>query len=247
MANLTKTMSETSEDYLDEDPVISNQIFACISIFTPNSIKTPEGEVIKQENNVRAFKIRGVYSSSEKAEKRCEEIRKFDRYHNVFVGEVGKWLPWDDDASNAEDAVYAEPKLNDMMKAYKESQQKATEYNEERKMKAHADAKKKKQEVEKKEKQVVQVVDEVTNDIITKNIMEVNQDEQVLTNELMSDQDKLNKLKENLNVEENKLKEEQDKSVEKEETINKIDDELEKARHLYEELMKKYNLEKNNN
>jgi hypothetical protein len=237
MANLTRTMSETTEDYLDEDPVISNQLFACISIFTPNSIKTPEGEVIKQENNVRAFKIRGVYSSSEKAEKRCEEIRKFDRYHNVFVGEVGKWLPWDDDASNAEEAVYAEPKLNDMMKAYKESQQKATEYNEERKMKAHAEAKKKKQELEKKEKQ--EVVDEVTNDIITKNIME----SEVLT----SDQDKLNKLKESLNVEENKLKEEQEKSVEKEETINKIDDELEKARHLYEELMKKYNLEKNNN
>ena len=105
-------------------------------------------------------------------------------------------------------------------------------------------SKKKKQEVEKKEKQEVQVVDEVTNDIITKNIIE---SEQVLTNELSSDQDKLNKLKESLNVEENKLKEEQDKSVEKEETINKIDDELEKARHLYEELMKKYNLEKNNN
>jgi hypothetical protein len=231
MSNLTRTMSETTEDYLDEDPVISNQLFACISIFTPNSIKTPEGEVIKQENNVRAFKIRGVYSSSEKAEKRCEEIRKFDRYHNVFVGEVGKWLPWDDDAANAEEAVYAEPKLNDMMKAYKESQQKATEYNEERKMKAHAEAKKKKQELEKKEKEGVQVVDEVTNDIITKNIME----SEVLT----SDQDKLNKLKESLNVEENKLKEEQEKSVEKEETINKIDDELEKARHLYEELMKK--------
>ena len=240
MANLTRTMSEASEDYLDEDPVISNQLFACISIFTPNSIKTPEGEVIKQENNVRAFKIRGVYSSSEKAEKRCEEIRKFDRYHNVFVGEVGKWLPWDDDAANAEEAVYAEPKLNDMMKAYKESQQKATEYNEERKMKAHAESKKKKQELEKKEKKEV---DDVTNDIITKNIIE----SEVLSNELTSDQDKLNKLKESLNVEENKLKEEQEQSVKKEETINKIDDELDKARHLYEDLMRKYNLEKNNN
>jgi hypothetical protein len=235
-------MAKIIEDYLDEDPVISNQLFACISIFTPNSIKTPEGEVIKQENNVRAFKIRGVYSSSEKAEKRCEEIRKFDRYHHVFVGEVGKWLPWDDDASNAEEAVYAEPKLNEMMKAYKDSQQKAVEYNEERKMKAHAEAKKKKQELEKKEKEEkneIQVVDEVTNDIITKNIME----SEVLT----SDQDKLNKLKESLNVEESKLKDEQEQSVKKEETINKIDDELEKARHLYEELMKKYNLEKNNN
>lgn len=227
------------EDYLDEDPVISNQLFACISIFTPNSIKTPEGDVINQEHKVRAFKIRGVYSSSEKAEKRCEEIRKFDRYHHVFVGEVGKWLPWDDDASNAEDAVYAEPKLNEMMKAYKDSQQKATEYNEERKMKAHADSNKKKKEQE--QEQVVQVVDEITNDIITKNIIESNK----LSTELMDDQEKLNKLTENVNLEENKLKQDQGKELEKEETINKIDDELEKARKLYEELMRKYNLEKN--
>lgn len=229
-------MAKIIEDYLDEDPVISNQLFACISIFTPNSIKTPEGEVIKQENNVRAFKIRGVYSSSEKAEKRCEEIRKFDRYHNVFVGEVGKWLPWDDDAANAEEAVYAEPKLNEMMKAYKESQQKAVEYNEERKMKAHADAKKKKQEIEKE-------VDKETNDIITKNIIESSK----ISTELMTDQEKLNKLTESLNVEETKLKQEQEKELVKEETIHKIDDELEKARRLYEELMRKYNLEKNEN
>ena len=64
--------------------------------------------MIDTGHKVRAFKIRGVYPSHEKAEKRCEEIRKFDKYHHVFVGDLGKWLPWDDDASNAEEAVYAE-------------------------------------------------------------------------------------------------------------------------------------------
>jgi hypothetical protein len=98
---MSKGIDTSVEDYLDEDPIISNQLYACISIFTPNSIKTPEGNVIKQEHNVRSFKIRGVNGSKEKAEKRCEEIRKFDKYHHVFVGDVGKWLPWDDDASNA--------------------------------------------------------------------------------------------------------------------------------------------------
>jgi hypothetical protein len=63
----------------------------------------------------------------------------------------------------------------------------------------------------------------------------------------MTDQEKLNKLTESLNVEETKLKQEQEKELVKEETINKIDDELEKARRLYEELMRKYNLEKNEN
>jgi phage-related minor tail protein len=235
----SKGISCADEDYLDEDPIISSQLFACLSIFTPNSIKTPEGEVIDTGNKVRAFKIRGVYSSYDKAEKRCEEIRKFDKYHHVFVGEVGKWLPWDDDVSNAEEAVYAEKKLNDMMKAYHESQENAKSYTEERKAVAHAAALKKKRDLEKANK--IQEKEEEKED---------KDDENIINN--------LNEIKKELNEEENKITDIQKKILEeeeeilnnkqkidnKEESINKIDEELEKARVLYEELIKKYNLEK---
>jgi chemotaxis protein histidine kinase CheA len=244
---MSKGINTSVEDYLDEDPVISNQTFVCVSIFTPNSIKTPEGEVINQEHKVRAFKIRGVYSSKERAEKRCEEIRKFDKYHHVFIGEVGKWLPWDDDASNAEDAVYAEPKLNEMMKSYNESQQKAAEYNEERKMKAHADATKKKKEEQKNKNKKENNLDELKNDIIKEDvsIMEEINREHLVKSELIEDKEKLEKLNENIILEKNELEHEKEIIQNKENTINKIDDELEKAQKLYEELMKKYNLEKN--
>lgn len=225
---MSKGIDTSVEDYLDEDPIISNQLFVCVSILTPNSIKTPDGTVVKQENQVRAFKIRGVYGSKEKAEKRCEEIRRFDKYHNVFVGDVGKWLPWDDNAENAEDAVYAEPKLNEMMKSYKESQQKAAEYTEERKMKAHADAMKKKKELEKTNQ----------NDIITDSNIELNK-------ELKNDKEKLEKLKDIVETEESQLKEEQEVILNKESKINKIDEELVKAKKLYEDLMEKYHKDKN--
>jgi len=246
---LSKGIPCSEEDYLDEDPIISSQLFTCLSIFTPNSVKTPEGEVIDTGHKTRAFKIRGVYSSYEKAEKRCEEIRKFDKYHHVFVGEVGKWLPWDDDASNAEDAVYAEPKLNEMMKAYKDSQAKAAEYNEERKMKAHAEAMKKKKEQAKKskEEEVAKSVDldGLTNDIITKNIIEANINGNTLTSsELIEDQEKLNELSEKVKSEQDALAASQEVVVNKEETINKIDEELVKAKKLYDDLMNKYNAEK---
>jgi hypothetical protein len=243
---MSKGIDTSVEDYLDEDPVISNQLYVCISIFTPNSIKTPEGNVIKQEHNTRAFKIRGVYPTREKAEKRCEEIRKFDKYHHVFVGEVGKWLPWDDDASNAEEAVYAEPKLNEMMKSYQESQQKAAEYNEERKMKAHAEASKKKKEMLKKtkeEKQVLNSQNNLENDIITKNMIESNIN--ALSSELIEDQEKLGQLNEQVKIEQIELTQDKNIIENKEKTINKIDEELDKAKKLYEELIKKYNLEKN--
>jgi hypothetical protein len=121
-------------DYLDKDEPINGQKYVCLSILTNKSIKdVSSGEVIKSDNNAKGIKIRGVYSTMEEAKKRCEQIRQFDKVMNVFVGEVGAWLPWDDDPESAEEAVYAEEKLNQLMKSFKEQQIKAKEYHEVRK------------------------------------------------------------------------------------------------------------------
>ena len=122
-------------DYLDNDEPINGQKYVCLSILTNKSIKDlSSGEVIKSDNNARGIKIRGVYNTMEEAKKRCEQIRQFDKVFNVFVGEVGSWLPWDDDPETAEEAVYAEEKLNQLMKSFKEQQIKAKEYHEIRKL-----------------------------------------------------------------------------------------------------------------
>jgi Family of unknown function (DUF5832) len=121
-------------DYLDNDDPINGQKYVCLSILTNKSIKdVSSGEVIKSDNNAKGIKIRGVYNTMEDAKKRCEQIRQFDKVFNVFVGEVGSWLPWDDDPESAEEAVYAEEKLNQMMKSFKEQQVKAKEFHELRK------------------------------------------------------------------------------------------------------------------
>lgn len=121
-------------DYLDKDEPINGQKFVCLSILTNKSIKdVSSGEVIESNNKVRGIKIRGVYNTIEDAKKRCEQIRQFDKALNVFIGEVGAWLPWDDDVESVEEAVYAEEKLNQLMKTFKEQQIKAKEYHEFRK------------------------------------------------------------------------------------------------------------------
>lgn len=120
-------------DHLTEDPVLSGQKYVCLSILTAKSIKDLSGNSVESSNHAKGIKIRGVYDTMDEAQKRCQQIRAFDPHFNVFVGEVGKWLPWDDDADKAEDAVYAETKLNDIMKGYKDQQRKAKEYNEYRK------------------------------------------------------------------------------------------------------------------
>jgi hypothetical protein len=161
------------------------------------------------------------------------------------VGEVGKWLPWDDDASNAEEAVYAEPKLNEMMKSYQESQQKAAEYNEERKMKAHAEASKKKKEMLKKAKEAKETNQaDLTNDIITKDLIESNINA-LSSSEIVVDTEKLEQLNEKVKLEQIELIQDKNIIETKENTIHKIDEELEKAKQLYEDLIKKYNIEKN--
>jgi hypothetical protein len=51
----------------------------------------------------------------------------------VFVGEMGKWLPWDPDVNSVEDQIYQEKELNDLMKGYKDNLAKTTKMELERK------------------------------------------------------------------------------------------------------------------
>lgn len=237
------------EDYLDEDPTIANQQWVCISIFTPNSIKDPEGNVIKSEHNVRAFKIRGVYATEEQARKRCEDIRRFDKYHNVFIGNVGKWLPWDDDVSNVEEAVYAEKKLNEMMQSYRESQQQAKEHMETRKMDAHAQAKKKKEKIEKEiQEQLKKGTDEVNKELIEMNIIETQEqiETEISKDKIELEKKRIDDLNNKLKEKEEELDNEKNEIGQQEKYVNKIDEELQKTKDLYEKLMDRYNLEKKN-
>jgi len=111
-------------DYLNEDAQIPNQQWVCISFLSPEGIKNC---------NVRGIKIRGVYGSKEQADKRAEELSKIDPDFDVFVGEVGKWLGWNPDPNSAEDQVYQEKQLNDLMKGYKDNMEKAKRMQSQRK------------------------------------------------------------------------------------------------------------------
>ena len=115
-------MSNLQEDYLDEDKQIKGQNFACMSFLTPLSFPEEKREEYKNQK-ILGLKIRGVYKSYEEADERAKYLQKIDKYHHVFVGEVGKWLPFNVDTSenNSDNQVYREQELNQYMKAYKDS------------------------------------------------------------------------------------------------------------------------------
>ena len=81
------------------------------------------------ENNdfhtsVRGIKIRGTFDSIREAQVRAKVLQRLDPNHNVFVGQVGYWLPWDPSAESIENQEYGEKELNTLVKKYKENEMK---------------------------------------------------------------------------------------------------------------------------
>ena len=50
------------------------------------------------QTHTRGIKIRGSYPSVEEAELRCKMLREIDPHHDVYVGPVGLWMPWEPEA-----------------------------------------------------------------------------------------------------------------------------------------------------
>jgi hypothetical protein len=114
------------EDYLDEDKpfkqLVKKQNFCVMSMLTPNSFPENKREQYKDQK-ILGIKVRGVFETYEDARTRADLLQKTDKHHNIFVGEVGKWLPFDVDIATMEtedDPVYREQALNQYMKAYKD-------------------------------------------------------------------------------------------------------------------------------
>ena len=73
------------------------------------------------QTTMRGLKVRGVYNTRDEAEKRAKKLQTIDSDFNVFVGQVGYWLPWDPNADKVEDEHFQNTQLNDMMEKYKEN------------------------------------------------------------------------------------------------------------------------------
>lgn len=234
-------------DYLKEDDPIPGQLWVCISFLSPEGIKNC---------SLRGLKIRGVYGTRAEADKRAEELQKKDADFHVFVGEMGKWLPWDPEPNDVKDQVYLEKELNDLMKGYNENQEKSKKMQQERKedmikqsakeeqsrlgktkarlRKKHAE---KKQQVE---------IDHLVNRPPPDDL-EINTDSDEETNKLPTEKEKtlkelddeIKKKDEMLKAEKQRLNENQKEIIEKTQTVETIDSKLAKIQQLYEKLNKK--------
>lgn len=99
--NLTKTdMQDEYKTFVDNTEDELDKTFN-----TQNNFQT----------SIRGLKVRGVFPTLEEAELRCKMLRELDPNHDVYVGPVGLWMPWDPEAYKTGRVEYIEEELNKLM------------------------------------------------------------------------------------------------------------------------------------
>ena len=229
-------MSEQRKiDYLTEDEPILGQKYVLLSMVTPELVKNC---------TVRGIKIRGVFGNEDNARAKALELQKIDPLHNIYVAEMGKWLPWNDDPAKAQDEEYAEGELNKIMKGLKENQIKSKMLHEQRKndliQKTLEEQEKRKTDTSSGKTPVVSKptgqieMEEVSANLV--NNVDKEYKKQYSKNELDKESDELNNSKKVLDQENENLNKDTKIMNEKQTNINEINDELKKAEELYQQL-----------
>jgi hypothetical protein len=111
----TTTIQEAYETYLYKNRKKLEETF-----FAKNGFRT----------TIRGLKVRGVYDTYAEGMARAKTLQKLDPDFNVYVGQVGFWLPWDPEPSEVPDQEYADDQLNQLMKKYKENESQRDEFYE---------------------------------------------------------------------------------------------------------------------
>ena len=79
------------------------------------------------QTSTRGLKIRGVFNTQEEAEMRCKKLREIDPNHDIYVGPVGMWIPWDPDAYKTGRVEFMEDELNQLHQEKIKNEAKAKE------------------------------------------------------------------------------------------------------------------------
>ena len=101
------TIKEAYDDFLFKNQTKLEEAF-----FAKNDFRT----------TMRGLKVRGITGTHGEAVAMSKKLQRNDPIHNIFLGEVGKWLPWDPKPHQVQDQEYAEDQLNTLMKGYKDNE-----------------------------------------------------------------------------------------------------------------------------
>jgi hypothetical protein len=118
-------------DYLFEDPPMSGQRFALVSIVGPH---------MPQKCDTWGLKIRGVAGTLEEAKATSKRIMSIDENYDIYTVEVGKFFPLAVEPHQVTDVEYQNSQLNSLIKTYLENKQNANDMFNKRKNEMIEDA-----------------------------------------------------------------------------------------------------------
>lgn len=83
------------------------------------------GEKHGFQTSTRGIKVRGVFATQGEAELRCKLLREVDPNHDIYVGQVGMWVPFHPEAYKTGRVEYMEETLNQLMSDKKKNEENA--------------------------------------------------------------------------------------------------------------------------
>jgi hypothetical protein len=104
-------VSNSESSYNEEKYISFSKMIKVDEFYKMNDYRT----------TIRGLKVRGVYDTHKEANVRAQVLRRKDPTFNVFVGQIGYWLPWDPECEQIPEQEYQESMLNDLVKKYKEN------------------------------------------------------------------------------------------------------------------------------
>ncbi len=124
-------LTKDLEDFVKEekDNLFTSSLEDEYKTFVDNNEERLQSE-FDQDNefqtSTRGVKVRGAFPTQGEAEVRAKLLREVDPNHDVFVGPVGLWMPWDPEAYKTGRVEYLEDELNQLMHEKKKNEAKAT-------------------------------------------------------------------------------------------------------------------------
>lgn len=206
------------------DPIIpEGQVYVCMSFARdPKNIKT-----------IKGIKIRGAFATKEEADKHIEQLSGIDSY-TIYTGRMGYWHPFDPDPDSkcAEDVVYANEQLNDIMVARLREQNRSKLFFERNKYMNLVNAGV--ENISNREKQKKELLDELNKNnsserfnSISDRILRIDQDIKKTREEMEEKQKKIEEITNELGDDLSKVKVDQQVTIENGSvTLDDISDEM---------------------
>jgi hypothetical protein len=110
------TSSSKRKNVVVDDEPIPGQQFVLLSYVAPDARQ-------KHVNGIMSLKIRGAFATLEEAKKYAKQLRAEDPLYDIYVAEMGKWLPFPPNPDKIPDQKYAEEFLDSLHTAYTENQE----------------------------------------------------------------------------------------------------------------------------